>query len=224
MTTDAPSAPPAWGKNELAGNVHGVADKAARVREMFGAIAPAYDLNNRLHSMWRDQAWRRLAVRAAAIEGGENVVDVACGTGDLSLAFARELEMKGAGKVLGIDFTHEMLEVARARKAHPRVRYIQGDAQNLDLPDASADVVSIAFGIRNVQDVARALGEFARILKPGGRLVILEFADPPNALMRWFNGVYCRRIMPVTATLISGDKSGALCHSRRECKLLQRVK
>jgi len=209
MTTDAFSVPPAWGKSDLAGDVHAAADKAVRVREMFAAIAPAYDLNNRLHSIWRDQAWRRFAVCAAALSGGETVVDVACGTGDLSLAFARALERMGAGKVLGIDFTREMLEVARARKAHPRVQYIQGDAQDLDLPDVSADVVSIAFGIRNVQDVARALGEFRRILRPGGRLVILEFADPPNALMRWFNGVYCRRIMPVTATLISGDRSGA---------------
>jgi len=236
MTTGAPPAPqvpPAaaaeagpkgWADKDLAGNVHANTDKAARVRSMFAAIAPAYDLNNRLHSMWRDQAWRRFAVRAAGIKGGETVVDVACGTGDLSLAFAKALDRAegGAGgaaaegggraapgKVIGIDFTAEMLDIARARKAHPRVRYEQGDAQNLQLPDACADVVSIAFGIRNVQDVAKALREFRRILKPGGRLVILEFSEPRLGLMRWFNGVYCRRIMPVTATIISGDKSGA---------------
>lgn len=209
------SSPPAWGEQELAGDVHAAADKAARVRSMFAAIAPAYDLNNRLHSMWRDQAWRRFAVRAAALKGGERVVDVACGTGDLSLAFARELDRlerggtEPRGGVTGIDFTAEMLDIARARKSHPRIRYEQGDAQNLQLTDACADVVSIAFGIRNVQDVPRALAEFRRILRPGGRLVVLEFSEPRNALMRWFNGVYCRRIMPVTATIISGDKSGA---------------
>ncbi len=206
MTTGAPTAPPpAWGEQDLAGNVHAAADKSARVRSMFAAIAPAYDLNNRLHSLWRDQAWRRFAVRAARLKGGETVVDVACGTGDLSLAFAKA----GAAKVLGIDFTAEMLDIARAKKAHTSITYEQGDAQNLHLPDACADVVSIAFGIRNVQDVPRALREFRRILRPGGRLVILEFSEPGNPLMRWFNGVYCRRIMPITATLISGDKSGA---------------
>lgn len=211
----SPASPPAWGEQDLAGNVHAAADKAARVRGMFAAIAPAYDLNNRLHSMWRDQAWRRFAVRAAGIRGGETVVDVACGTGDLSLAFARALDrVEGGGgerrgKVIGIDFTAEMLDIARAKKAHPRIRYEQGDAQDLQLPDACADVVSIAFGIRNVQDVAKALREFRRILKPGGRLVVLEFSEPRSALMRWFNGVYCRRIMPVTATIISGDTSGA---------------
>ena len=203
----------AWDDKDLAGDVHANADKAARVRSMFAAIAPAYDLNNRLHSMWRDQSWRRFAVRAARIKGGESVVDVACGTGDLSLAFAKALDRAergdAGGKVIGIDFTAEMLEIARVKKAHPRVRYEQGDAQNLQLPDACADVVSIAFGIRNVQDVAKALREFRRILKPGGRLVILEFSEPRNALMRWFNNLYCRQIMPITATLISGDKSGA---------------
>jgi demethylmenaquinone methyltransferase/2-methoxy-6-polyprenyl-1,4-benzoquinol methylase len=214
----AEAGPKGWDDQDLAGNVHANADKAARVRGMFAAIAPAYDLNNRLHSMWRDQAWRRFAVRAAEIRGGETVVDVACGTGDLSLAFARAMDggvgggggaHVAGGKVIGIDFTAEMLDIARAKKAHPRIRYEQGDAQNLQLPDACADVVSIAFGIRNVQEVAKALREFRRILRPGGRLVILEFSEPRNALMRWFNGVYCRRIMPVTATIISGDKSGA---------------
>jgi demethylmenaquinone methyltransferase/2-methoxy-6-polyprenyl-1,4-benzoquinol methylase len=214
----AEAGPKGWDEKDLAGNVHANADKAARVRGMFAAIAPAYDLNNRLHSMWRDQAWRRFAVREAEIRGGETVVDVACGTGDLSLAFARALDRaegggggahSAGGKVIGIDFTAEMLDIAQAKKSHPRVRYEQGDAQNLQLPDACADVVSIAFGIRNVQEVAKALREFRRILRPGGRLVILEFSEPRNALMRWFNGVYCRRIMPVTATIISGDKSGA---------------
>lgn len=196
---------PAWSQAQLAGDPHAATDKPERVRSMFAAIAPAYDLNNRLHSLWRDQAWRRFAVRESGLEPGEKVIDVACGTGDLSLAFARA----GAGLVIGVDFTLEMLRVARERKAGPRITYVQGDAQRLPLADACADVVSIAFGIRNVQDVDLALREFCRVLRPGGRLVVLEFSEPRNPLVRWFNTLYCRQIMPRTATWISGDKSGA---------------
>lgn len=196
---------PAWSAAELARNPHAAADKPERVRSMFAAIAPAYDLNNRLHSMWRDQAWRRFAVRKSGLKPGETVIDVACGTGDLSLAFAHA----GAGRVIGVDFTLEMLHVARERKADPRITYVQGDAQRLPLADACADVVSIAFGIRNVQDVGRALSEFRRVLRPGGRLVVLEFSEPRFGPVRWFNNLYCRQIMPRTATWISGDRSGA---------------
>ena len=89
------------------------------------------------------------------------------------------------------------------------VRFINGDAQSLPFPDASADVMSIAFGIRNVQDIPTALKEFRRILRPGGRLVILEFSKPTNPLIRAVNDFYTGKIMPITATLISGDKSGA---------------
>jgi demethylmenaquinone methyltransferase/2-methoxy-6-polyprenyl-1,4-benzoquinol methylase len=196
---------PAWSETQLAGDPHAAADKPERVRSMFAAIAPAYDLNNRLHSMWRDQAWRRFAVRQSGLRPTETVIDVACGTGDLSLAFARA----GAGRVIGVDFTLEMLRVARERKADPRITYVQGDAMRLPLADACADVVSIAFGIRNVQDVDKALREFRRVLRPGGRLVVLEFCEPRNAMVRWFNNLYCRKVMPRTATWISGDKSGA---------------
>lgn len=178
---------------------------------MFGAIAGAYDLNNRVHSLWRDQAWRRYAVRASGVRTGETVVDVACGTGDLSEAFAHS----AAGRVIGIDFTPQMLRVAEQKRTRlmpgiaGKIEYREGDAQALDLPDACADVVAIAFGIRNVAEPARAISEFARILKPGGRLVILEFDRPRFAPFRWLNDLYCGWLMPRTATLISGDRSGA---------------
>lgn len=178
---------------------------------MFSAIARSYDLNNRLHSLWQDQRWRRLAVRAAAVRSGDTVVDVACGTGDLTEAFART----EASKILGLDFTPAMLDIAehkRTARAIPRpdrIAYSEADAQDLPLEAASADCVSIAFGIRNVQDPARAVAEFARVLRPGGRLVILEFDRPALAPVRWFNDFYCGRVMPRTATLISRDRSGA---------------
>ncbi len=201
---------PAWDDARLA-DPHHQPDKADRVRRMFSAIAPSYDLNNRLHSLWRDQAWRRFAVRQASIRPGDMVADIACGTGDLSEWLARS----PAAKVFGIDFTAEMLDVAKQKQfrlppaQRAKITYTQGDAQHLDLESASLDALTIAFGIRNVLDPAKALREFARVLKPGGRVVILEFDRPGFAPMRWFNDFYCARIMPRTATLISGDRSGA---------------
>ncbi len=204
----SPTAPAAWTPPELA-NPHQSADKASKVRGMFSAIAPSYDLNNRVHSLWQDQRWRRTAVRIANVQPGDRVLDVACGTGDLTHLFARTQ----AADVTGLDFTPAMLDIARhklaARPARAPVTYLEGDAMALPFPDASFDVLSIAFGIRNVTDPARALAEFARVLKPNGRLVILEFAQPSNPLMRWFNGLYCARVMPRTATLISRDTTGA---------------
>lgn len=178
---------------------------------MFAAIADSYDLNNRLHSLGLDQHWRRFAVTQAEVRAGDRILDVACGTGDLTQAFAAT----DAAEIVGLDFTREMLELARKKQlALPagvagRLRYVEGDAQRLPFEDRSFDVVSIAFGIRNVEDPRRALREFARVLRPGGRLVILEFDQPRNPLVRWFNSLYCRGIMPRTATWISGDKSGA---------------
>ncbi len=207
---DSISEQPAWSGAELA-NPHAHTDKASKVRRMFAAIAGSYDLNNRVHSLGRDQAWRRYAVKRACVRPGDVVVDVACGTGDLSEAFARS----AAGRVIGIDFTPQMLQVAERKRARlspdaaAKLTYREGDAQALALADASADVVSIAFGIRNVAEPARAIGEFARILRPGGRLVILEFDRPRFAPARWLNDVYCGWLMPRTATLISGDTSGA---------------
>lgn len=205
-----------WQTDALS-NPHADDAKADKVRSMFAAIARSYDLNNRVHSVWQDQAWRRYAVKTARVQSGEVVADIACGTGDLSEAFARRTP---AQEVIGIDFTAEMLEIARFKrdqkhKSRPTVfdgtpiHYKQGDAQNLQLDEASVDVVSIAFGIRNVQDPNKAIHEFARVLKPGGRLVILEFDTPRFAPVRWFNNWYSGWLMPRTATLISGDKSGA---------------
>jgi|SRR5271170_7417010 len=221
---------PAW-TNPLLANPHAVHDKAARVNKMFSAIAPSYDLNNRLHSMWMDQHWRNVAVKMADVQPTDTIIDVACGTGDLTLKFADKLWSRSLvvdrprpGQVLGIDFTYEMLPIAQRKAAktyapilsdpkptflNKTIQFINGNALSLPLPDKSADIVSIAFGIRNVADWGSAIDEFARVLKPGGRLVILEFSLPTNPLLRAFYNFYFRKIMPVTATLISGDKTGA---------------
>ena len=200
-----------WSASDLADDPHEVKDKGERVRRMFGAIAHRYDLNNRLHSLGRDQAWRRHAVRLCRVRPDDDVLDAACGTGDLAEAFAAA----GAASVCGVDFTDEMLELARAKATRdrpagtPRPTYQLADVMTLPFDNASFDIVSIAFGIRNVTDPARTLREFRRVLRPAGRVVILEFSQPVNPVLRMANNLYCGHIMPVTATLIAGDRSGA---------------
>ena len=201
-----------WSATDLSGDPHRAVDKADRVQRMFAAIAHRYDLNNRVHSLWRDQAWRRAAVALCQVQPTDCVLDAACGTGDLAEAFAAA----GAADVGGVDFTSEMLRLAehkakRLRRASGIAipRYEQADVIELPFEDASFDVVSIAFGIRNVTDPAKAVREFRRVLRPDGRVVILEFSQPRNRVLRFFNSIYCGHVMPLTATLLSGDRSGA---------------
>ncbi|XAL99297.1 bifunctional demethylmenaquinone methyltransferase/2-methoxy-6-polyprenyl-1,4-benzoquinol methylase UbiE [Phycisphaeraceae bacterium D3-23] len=205
MSTDTP----AWSDDDLSHNPHAAADKAKRVEQMFAAIAPSYDLNNRLHSLWRDQAWRRAAVKMAKLQPDDVVADIACGTGDLSMAFQKG----GAARVVGIDFTVPMLGVADEKHnknpGDAPLTYQAGDAMRLPLADQTADVVSIAFGIRNVADPAKAMAEFVRVLRPGGRVIVLEFSLPKNSILRGGYNFYFKHILPRTASLIARDKSGA---------------
>ncbi|MEM6332881.1 MAG: bifunctional demethylmenaquinone methyltransferase/2-methoxy-6-polyprenyl-1,4-benzoquinol methylase UbiE [Planctomycetota bacterium] len=220
-----PSAP-AWSGDDLARNPHAAPDKARRVERMFAAIAPWYDFNNRVLSLGLDQRWRKVAVDMADLQPTDRVADIACGTGDLTLAFTQRLAKLNrkaphlAQPVLGLDFTHAMLPIAKAKSTptppHPTTTppnhpttYATADAMRLPLPDACVDVVSIAFGIRNVAEPPAALAEFFRVLRPAGRLVILEFATPRNPIARLGNSVYCDHILPRLATLISRDRSGA---------------
>jgi demethylmenaquinone methyltransferase/2-methoxy-6-polyprenyl-1,4-benzoquinol methylase len=222
---------PAW-DDKLLANPHAVGDKRARVQKMFAAIAPSYDLNNRLHSLWMDQRWRKRAVKLAELKPTDRVVDVACGTGDLTLEFVQQLELKcfqeedrhpERAQILGVDFTFQMLPIALKKpqfqsgrgsggwdgKLGPVAKFLNGDALALPLPDGAADVISIAFGIRNVADPAVAIREFHRVLRPGGRLIILEFSLPTNRLLRALYNFYFRKVLPRTATWISGDRTGA---------------
>lgn len=206
MTTQESN--PAWNPDELSANPHEHAQKQEKVRRMFASIADSYDLNNRVHSFGRDQAWRRATVKRSDLMPTDDVLDVACGTGDLSLAYAHA----GAARVVGLDYTAEMLDVARERKAHPNIEYMQGDAQALPFDDASFDVLSIAFGLRNVADPHTALREFRRVLRAGGRLMILEFSEPRFAPLRWGNALYTKVVMPRTAALLACDRSGAYAY------------
>ena len=169
---------------------------------MFGRIAGRYDLLNRVLSLGIDRSWRRRAVRAAGPVSGCLVVDACCGTGDLALEFLR-----AGAEVVGVDFTPEMLQHARpkaARRGYQGV-FAHGDALRLPLKTASADVASVAFGVRNLADPDAGLRELARVLKPGGRLLVLEFSPPPRGLLGALYRFYFLRLLPWIGGLISGD-------------------
>lgn len=179
-----------------------------RVRGIFARIAPGYDLFNALASFGIDRAWRRDVVRQAALGPTSRVLDLAAGTGDLALALARE---GVPAEVLGTDFSPEMLDVAR-RKARgyagrSRLSFQVEDAQSLSLPDASFDVATVAFGVRNFPDRAANFREVLRVLRPGGRYVILEFSRPPFAPFRWLYHAYLTFWIPLLGGVLTGDRA-----------------
>ena len=181
-------------------------EHAGRVREMFSTIAGRYDLLNHLLSGNVDKRWRRIVatrVRDKLSSGdGARVLDVACGTGDLSLTL---FEITGAG-VVGTDFCRPMLAIA-AGKTSGRIRLIEGDALDLPFRDGTFDVVTIAFGLRNLSNVESGLAELSRVVKPGGWVAVLEFSRPANAILRPLFNLYFRKLLPWMGGLISGSLS-----------------
>ncbi len=169
--------------------------KGRAVRDMFAGIAGRYDLLNRIISGGRDQAWRRRTVRMAGLKGGESVLDICCGTGDLALMFA--FADPSPAQVIATDFTREMLVIAdrKAAQAGTRIPLCQADALRLPFADASFDVVSVGYGVRNFQDLDAGLREMARVLKPGGRAVILECTPARGVIGRCANW-YINRVVP----------------------------
>ena len=178
------------------------AEKAALVREMFDRIAPRYDALNRLISLSLDQRWRRLALQNAAVGAGDRVIDLACGTGDLS---ALAVEM--GARVVGVDFSGRMLEGARRR--HIQADWIQSDASLLPFPSAWATVVVSGFALRNFVSIPVVLAESARVLTAGGRLVLVEVDTPHNPLVRSGHAIYFNRIVPLLGALLSDAKAYA---------------
>ena len=172
---------------------------------MFDQVAARYDARNRLFSADRDQAWRRRAARRAALGPGQTALDLCTGTGKL----AHELlpYVGPSGRVIGIDFSPAMLEQARRRE--PQIEFRLGDVTHLSEADSSVDAVTIGFGLRNLVDREAALREMFRVLRPGGRLVILEFAPPARGpLMRAYR-FYLSRVMPAVAALRSANEASA---------------
>jgi demethylmenaquinone methyltransferase/2-methoxy-6-polyprenyl-1,4-benzoquinol methylase len=175
---------------------------------MFDAIAPRYDLVNRLISLGMDQGWRRRAVAALSLRPGNACLDLATGTGDLALMIARTYP---DASVLATDPSRGMLDVAveKARPLGARVRFAVGDAQAIDLPDASVDGVTIAFGIRNVPDRRKALREMARVTKVGGRIVILELSEPQRGPLAAFARFHIHTLVPRIGGALSGHREYA---------------
>ena len=185
-------------------------DKAPQqIARMFDAIASRYDLLNHLLSAGLDRAWRVRAVTALTLTGTETLLDLCTGTGDLALAAVARRD--GARRVVGIDFASEMLRRGQAkireRALGERIRLVLGDATQVPLPDASVDAATMAFGIRNVQEPEKALGEVHRVLRPGGRVAILEFGEPRPRLLRAVYLWYFRRVLPRIGRCVSGHSS-----------------
>jgi demethylmenaquinone methyltransferase/2-methoxy-6-polyprenyl-1,4-benzoquinol methylase len=185
-------------------------EAAAHVREMFGRIAPRYDLLNHLLSLDVDKLWRRrVAEKFHLILNDPNarVLDLCCGTGDLAFAFFREAPY--GAEIIGADFVPEMLARARAKAAAARadLEFVEADALCLPFADASFDLVSCAFGFRNLANYDRGLQEILRVLKPGGRAGILEFAEPRGKVFGAIYRFYFRHMLPLLGGIISGDMS-----------------
>jgi demethylmenaquinone methyltransferase/2-methoxy-6-polyprenyl-1,4-benzoquinol methylase len=179
---------------------------SAEVQKMFASIAPKYDTTNAVLSLGVHALWRRAAVRLSRVKPGDAVLDCATGTGDLALAFKRAVGP--AGKVTGTDFCAEMLAPApdKARRAGLVIDFKVADAMDLPFETAAFDVASIAFGIRNVDDPVRCLKEMARVVKPGGRVVVLEFGQPTGVFGALFR-FYSRAVMPMVGGLITGNRA-----------------
>ena len=158
------------------------------VRTMFDRIAPVYDVMNRVMTAGLDQRWRRATVRAV-VRPGDRVLDAACGTGDLGVLAAKE-----GASVTGVDFSEPMLE--RARRKAPQLEWVRGDVLELPFPDGSFDAATVGFGIRNVESLERGLAELRRVLRPGGRLAILEITVPRGPL-RVFYRLWFDRLVPL---------------------------
>lgn len=175
---------------------------------MFATIAARYDLLNHLLSGNVDRRWRRLVAKTLSgtlIKPEARVLDVACGTGDLSLTLCQN----GKARILGIDFCRPMLDIAAAKssKSGFSLPFVEGDALNLPFADRSFEAATIAFGLRNLTSVEAGFRELLRVLKPGGRVAVLEFSKPKAPWLRWLFGIYFTKLLPLFGGLISGSKS-----------------
>jgi demethylmenaquinone methyltransferase/2-methoxy-6-polyprenyl-1,4-benzoquinol methylase len=182
-----------------------------RIRRMFGAIAPTYDLLNHLLSLNIDHYWRRRTTRLVPPQGDGPILDLCTGTGDLALAFDRAA--RGQVSIIGADSCHEMLVLAcqktNKKQASDRVRYLEADAQRLPFPDYHFQITTVAFGLRNVTDTDRGLSEMVRVTRAGGRVAILEFSQPRGRLFGRLYRFYFRHVLPRIGQAVSRSKDNA---------------
>ena len=179
---------------------------AGQVRGMFDRIAGVYDVMNTAMTAGLHHAWRERAADRAELAPGDVALDACCGTGDLSFALARRVEPDG--RVIGSDFSERMLDLARAKageRGAGAVRFEWQDALDLSYDDASFDAVTVGFGVRNLADLGRGVRELTRVLKPGGRLVILEITNPTRPPLSFFFSLWFDRIVPALG-MLAGDR------------------
>ena len=189
--------------------------KKEKIRQMFDSIASDYDRLNHLMSLDIDKTWRRKALKAifpAEDRTDLHILDLACGTGDFAIAIARKIRKEGlGGHVTGVDLSERMLQVMQEKIAReqlqPLVTVRQGDGENLPLGSGVFERVTIAFGIRNFENREKGLQEMLRVLRPGGRVVILELSIPENRFIRWGYNLYFLHILPLIGGRVSGDKA-----------------
>jgi demethylmenaquinone methyltransferase/2-methoxy-6-polyprenyl-1,4-benzoquinol methylase len=177
--------------------------RADRVEQLFSRIARQYDLINDLQSFGLHRLWKRKLIQLARFGPGQRGLDLCCGTGDLALGL-RSCAIDDV-QVIGLDFSAPMLELARHRKPQPGLHWLRGDAMRLPFPIESFDVVTMGYGLRNVAHLANALEEIRRVLKPGGRLLVLDFGKPDNPVLRGLYFLHLRTLPPLLGTLLCGD-------------------
>jgi demethylmenaquinone methyltransferase / 2-methoxy-6-polyprenyl-1,4-benzoquinol methylase len=198
-----PIAPPEGGASARS-SLPAPGEKERYVRAMFAGIAPRYDLLNSILSFNRHKSWRRLAVRLARVQPGDTCLDVCTGTGDFAVDLARVAGV--TGHVIGSDFCEPMIRNGQAKVSHAvgaPIRMMVANAESLPYPDTYFDVVTVGFGVRNVAHLDRAVSEMARVTKPGGRVVILEFNRPPDVWYKPFVDFYLFHVLPRIGGLLS---------------------
>ena len=181
--------------------------KKQQVEQMFDNISGKYDLLNRILSMGIDVSWRKKVVKSVKKEKPKSILDIATGTGDLAIAMAKATD----AKITGFDLSAGMLEVGKVKvkdeNLQDQIEMIQGDAENMPFEDNSFDAITLSFGVRNFENLEKGLNEIYRVLKPGGKLIILEFSQPESFPMKQLYGFYSRSILPRIGKKISKDQS-----------------
>ena len=184
-----------------------VEEKAKKVAEVFDSVASQYDVMNDIMSLGIHRLWKRFTIELSGVRAGHKVLDIAGGTGDLSAAFAKRVGSKG--QVILADINHSMLTVGRDRLLDKgisgNIDFVQADAQYLPFPDNSFNCITIAFGLRNVTDKDMALRSMLRVLKPGGRLLVLEFSKPQNPVLNKIYDAYSFSFLPFAGKVVTGD-------------------